>query len=116
MNTPGIRYAFTKGRRPIIRSIIPSHPTHTNSDRLLTLFQLKTLGHSKSQHSGPTTMASASTRGDNKRKIDALETEVAQLKSQVEHQGHVQEQLRRRVDSLDKSSLLVVENNSESED
>ena len=49
-------------------------------------------------------------RNDNKRKIEALEEEVQKVRELAEKTAQDQAGLRRRMDALDKCTLLVVEN------
>lgn len=55
-------------------------------------------------------------RNDNKRKIEALQEEVKKVRELAEKTAQDQVGLRRRVDALDKCTLLVVENSAKVEE
>ena len=57
-----------------------------------------------------------SRRHDNNRKIEALEEEVQKVRELAEKTAQDQAGLRRRMDALDKCTLLVVENSSKIEE
>lgn len=51
----------------------------------------------------------SSTRSENKRKIDDLTKEVAEIRELAERTAADQEATRRRLDRVDKSTMIVVE-------